>query len=82
MEKNTKGKNIAGKKIDNDLQEIGLARIMASPEDLIISIGSNEYNKAEIIKGVEESTELGKAIADAQLRFLKDMASGKIYEPA
>lgn len=62
-----------------DMQKLVLARLRASSDDLTISIGSTEYNKKEMLESVEKIDDLGKEIIEAQIEYLRDMASGAIY---
>lgn len=65
-----------------DMQKLVLARLRASSDDLTISIGSKEYNKQDMLESVEEINDLGKEIIEAQIDYLRDMASGAIYHDA
>ncbi|MBI2431060.1 MAG: hypothetical protein HYV39_03535 [Candidatus Levybacteria bacterium] len=53
---------------------------MAASDDLRIAIGSIEYTKTEIIKNVKIGNEVGKEIMEIQMEYLRDMASGAIYQ--
>jgi len=65
-----------------DMQKLVLARLNASSDDLTISIGSTEYTKKEMLESVEEINALGKEIIEAQMDYLRDMATGAIYQEA
>lgn len=65
-----------------EMQKLVLARLRASSDDLTISIGSTEYTKEEMLKSVEEISDLGKEIIEAQIEYLRDMATGAIYKEA
>lgn len=68
------------KQIQEDIKNLVLARIMAASDDLRIAIGSIEYTKTEIIKNVKIGNEVGKEIMEIQMEYLRDMASGAIYQ--
>lgn len=65
-----------------DMQKLVLARLKASSDDLSVSVGSTEYTKQEMVKSVEEINDLGKEIIEAQMDYLRDMATGAIYQEA
>lgn len=65
-----------------EMQKLVLARLNASSDDLTISVGSHEYNKKEMIQSVRDIDDLGKEIIEAQMEYLRDMATGAIYEDA
>lgn len=69
---------------DKDLQqyikELVVARINALSDELEISVGGENITKEEILKSVEVGNELGQEVIEMQLKFLRDMAEGKIYQ--
>ncbi|MEK7517067.1 MAG: hypothetical protein AAB583_00825 [Patescibacteria group bacterium] len=65
-----------------EMQKLVLARLRASSDNLTISIGSTEYTKQEMLESVEKVTDLGKEIIEAQIEYLRDMATGAIYKEA
>jgi len=65
--------------INREARDLVIERIRASSDNLRISIGSTEYSKQEILKSIKEDTNLGKEIIDAQLEYLRSVASGAIY---
>lgn len=69
---------------ENDLKdyikELVVARINALSDELEISVGGENITKEEILKSVEEGNELGLEVIEMQLKFLRDMADGKIYQ--
>ena len=68
-------------KIQEDLRKLVIARIEASSEDLRIAIGGeNDYSREELIKSVQSGDDLGQEIINSQLEYLRDMASGKLYD--
>jgi len=78
--------NIDFKNIDQEtlreMQKLVIARLKASSDDLTISVGSTEYTKKEMLKSVEEINVLGMEIIEAQIEYLRDMATGAIYQEA
>jgi len=70
-------------KADSDeeyLKELVIARIEATSGNFRLMIGGREeITKEDLIKNVREGSQVGKEVIKAQLEFLKDMASGKIY---
>lgn len=81
-----KNENTDFKDIDKEtlkeMQKLVLARLRASSDDLTVSIGSIEYTKKDMLESVEKANELGKEIIEAQIEYLRDMASGAIYDNA
>jgi hypothetical protein len=76
-----KKNNQLDKEKQEAIRRLVIERIKASSDDLSIMIGGKgNYSKAELIKSVEEGTEVGKQIMDIQMDFLKAMAEGKIYK--
>jgi hypothetical protein len=65
-----------------EMQKLVLARLRVSSDDLTISIGSTEYTKQEMLESVEKINDLGKEIMEAQIEYLRDMATGAIYKEA
>lgn len=67
---------------ENYIRNLVIARIKAVPDNLSLVVGSGggRYTKDEIIKNIEEGSELGKEIIDEQIEFLRKMAEGKIYQ--
>ncbi len=54
-------------------------RIFILPNDYTLSIGADEYDKEELLKGIKEGNEIGNEIIDLQLDYLRDMAAGAFY---
>lgn len=67
-------------KTKEDVKKLVIARIKASSDDLGISIGSVNLTKEQLIENVEENNNIGKQIIEIQLEYLRDMASGAIYQ--
>jgi len=67
--------------IEEQIKQLVIARIDAYSDDLNISAGdSGSLTKKQLIESVEKGDELGKQITEAHMTFLRDLASGKIYE--
>ena len=62
-----------------EMKKIAFARVKAASDDLVISIGSKQYSKEEILQSISEGGEIGLEIIDMQIEFLRDMASGEFY---
>lgn len=67
------------KDIKKQVQELIIARLNAIPKDIEIAIGSNQYTKEELLKFVKSGNEKGDQLMEMQLQYLRDLASGKIY---
>lgn len=65
-----------------EMKKLVLARLKASSDELTISVGSTEYSREDMLKSVEDIDDLGKEIIQAQIEYLRDMASGAIYKEA
>ena len=62
-----------------EMKKIAYERVKASSDDLVISVGSKEYSKKELLQSISEGNEVGLEIIDMQIEFLRDMASGEFY---
>ena len=71
---------VVDKELQEDIRKLVIARIKAASDDLSISIGSTEYTKEEILKSIEKGGELGQEIIEIQMEYLRDMATGRIYQ--
>lgn len=68
------------KEIKEQIQKLVKARLMVIPSHLQIAVGSKKYTVKELMKSVERGDEIGNQLAEIQLQYLRDLASGKIYE--
>ncbi len=66
-------------KLLEEMKQLVLARIKAASDNLEISLGSQKYTKQEILKSIQNGDEIGLEIIDIQMDFLRDLASGEIY---
>ncbi len=62
------------------LKKIVLARLNVMPKDISVTIGSENLKREELVEHVQLEDEVGKQMIEIELEFLKDMASGAIYE--
>ena len=62
-----------------EMKKIAFARVKAASDDLVISIGSKEYAKEEILQSISDGGEIGLEVINMQIEFLRDMASGEFY---
>lgn len=62
------------------MTKLVLARLMVMPSDLRLSIGSKEYTKEELEQHIKKEDEIGREYTEIQLEFLRDLASGAIYQ--
>lgn len=70
------------KELQQEIRQLTIERIKASSGDLRVSIGAEDYTKTELLKSVERGDEVGQAVMEAQIEYLRDMAEGKIYQDA
>ena len=68
------------KRLRLQVQKLVIARLSAIPKDLQISVGSKQYTVEDLQKFVKENNEIGKQLMESQLKYLREMASGKIYK--
>ncbi|OGY28603.1 MAG: hypothetical protein A3A61_04325 [Candidatus Woykebacteria bacterium RIFCSPLOWO2_01_FULL_43_14] len=62
------------------IKELVVARINALSKELEISVGGENITREEILKSVMEGNELGREVIEMQLKFLRDISEGKIYQ--
>ncbi|MBI2465082.1 hypothetical protein HYV64_02965 [Candidatus Shapirobacteria bacterium] len=68
-------------KIDPDLKNIVLAKIMAYDDDYELVIGGEApLNKEDLVINVKNETEIGKKIVTIQSDFMRDLVNGEIYK--
>ncbi len=66
--------------LQNQIKELVIARILTLPEDVSLSVGDEDLKRGQLIEHVQKEDEVGKDIIDMQLEFIRDMASGALYE--
>lgn len=71
-------------KISQTEKELVIARLETYPTNIGTLIGSDNkpYSKKDLIDNVAQGTAVGKQIVDIELSYLKDLATGKIYDIA
>lgn len=64
-----------------EIMQIVKARLETMPQEAILSIGSyGEFNRDQLIKEVEQNTEIGRKIIDIQMQYLQMLKEGIFYE--
>lgn len=66
--------------ISEDIRKLVMARIKAMPVELKVSIGSSEYSKEQILKGIKKNNDLGQQTMNVHMDFIRSMAAGELYE--
>jgi len=64
--------------IDEDFKKIVVERIKQMPEELKVSLGGEKgfLSKEEMIKNIENETEMGVELLNIQLRYLRSLKKG------
>ena len=66
---------------DEDIKQLVVLRLETMPANVKLSIGSHgEFDKDELIKQVNENSEIGNKIIEIELEFLRAMKKGIIEE--
>ena len=64
---------------DEDIRELVKARLQTFPSGKKISIGSDgEFSKEDLIKEVDQRTDLGKKIIDIQMDYMRAFKNGTL----
>lgn len=66
--------------LQEQIKELIIARIRTMPEDIVLSLGGEELKREELVEHVQKNDTIGKELTEIQLEFLRDMASGALYE--
>lgn len=66
--------------LKEQLKEITLARIRTVSKDARISLGSEDYSSEELITHLEGNDEIGNELIQMNWQYLKDLASGALYD--
>lgn len=83
---NDKQQNVANDvildpELRDKLKELVIQRVNAMPDTLCISVGSSdELTKKDLAQHVQDGDEVGQQIIEMQLEFLRDLASGAVYD--
>lgn len=65
---------------DNE-RDLVLARLDVMPQNFKLSIGDmGVFNKEELKEHVQKEDEVGKQVIDMQMKFIRDLTSGRIME--
>ncbi|MFA6518923.1 MAG: hypothetical protein WCV93_04740 [Candidatus Shapirobacteria bacterium] len=66
----------------NPLQKkLTLARLETQSEKTKVNFASGQsFTKDQLINEVESETVIGRKVVDIQVKFLQDLAKGKIYQ--
>ena len=70
---------IADPDLKNQLKELVLERMNALPDSMHLAVGSSDFSKAELMENIREESEVGKQVMEMELEFLRDLASGAVY---
>lgn len=65
--------------IKEQLKQITIARIRTVSSDTKISLGSEDYTVEELVNHVEEDDQIGEEMMQMNWQYLKDLATGAIY---
>ncbi len=70
------------KKINPVLKKLALARINVLSDNIKIHLGSpgQSFSRDDLVHHISAETKIGQQIVDIQISFLRDLASGKIYQ--
>ena len=67
------------KKLDSDIKKLVLWRIDTVPSNFKLSIGDQgTFDKEALKEHVKKEDQIGLEIVNMELKFIKDLASGKI----
>lgn len=71
------------KQKQKEIIELVRARLSVMPVDAVLSIGSlGEFKRDELIKQVEDNTEVGKKIVEIEMQYLRLLKEGIFYANA
>ncbi|MBI3985175.1 MAG: hypothetical protein HY344_04575 [Candidatus Levybacteria bacterium] len=74
---------MTNKERQKEIIELVKARLSILPPDAILSVGSfGELKKDQVIKEVENNTEIGKKIVEVQMEYLQMLKKGIFYGEA
>jgi len=66
---------------DQDIRKLVVARLRTLSGNKRVSIGSEgEFTKDQLIKNVEENSEIGKKIVQIQLEYLQALKEGIFFQ--
>ncbi len=68
------------KKYNEDIKKLVIARLDSLPQDVSISIGSaGAFTKNELIKQIQDDTEIGHKMIEIELEYLRKLKEGIFY---
>lgn len=70
---------IANPKLREQLKSIVLERTNAMPDTLRMAIGSEEFEKKDLIEHIKNEDDIGKQMMTMELEFLRALTSGSVY---
>ncbi|MDP2860669.1 MAG: hypothetical protein Q8N98_03045 [bacterium] len=74
---------MTGEEKQKEIIELVKARLSIMPVDAVLSVGSDgEFNRDELIKEVENNTDMGKKIVEIQMQYLRLLKEGIFYANA
>lgn len=62
------------------LKELTIARIQTISKDARISLGSEDYSSEDLITHLEGNDAIGDELIQMNWQYLKDLASGALYD--
>ena len=66
--------------LKEQLKQITIARIRTISSDTKISLGSEDYTVDELVTHVEKDDQVGEEMIQMNWQYLKDLASGALYD--
>lgn len=72
--------NKLGPDLREQLKQITIARIRTISSDTKISLGSEDYTAEELVNHVEENDQVGGEMVQMNWQYLKDLATGALYD--
>lgn len=67
-------------KAQEKLKQIVIARIQTLSDETRVSLGSEEFSPSQLVNHVEDGDDVGLEIINMHWRYLKDLASGALYD--
>lgn len=63
-----------------EIKRLVEARLSVIPDDATLSVGSyGEFTRDQLIKEVEQGSEIGKKMIEIQLKYLQTLKEGILY---
>lgn len=67
-------------KSQEKLKQIVIARIKTLSDETRVSLGSEEFSPSQLVDHVENGDDVGLEVIDMHWQYLKDLASGALYD--